>query len=114
MYKLHGLVQEGERKGRALGFPTINIPLTDRDLSGIFAAKVIFDVSKIALAAVYANQARRILEAHLLDFDGDLYGREVEIDLLEKIREDRTFDNEAALKAAIEQDIAKVQKYFKN
>ena len=108
-----GVVQEGEKRGVTLGFPTINIPLAGKDVSGIFAAKVFVD-GKEYLAAAYANVSRDILEAHLLDFSGDLYGKEVEIELLEKIRDDEKFSDESALKAAIAGDIAKVREYRKN
>ena len=108
-----GVVQKGEKRGVALGFPTINIPLDNKDVSGIFVAKVFFD-DKEYLAAAYANISRGILEAHLLDFTDDLYGKEVEIELLEKIRDDEKFSDESTLKAAIARDVAKVREYRKN
>jgi len=108
-----GIVQKGEMRGGALGFPTINIPLNDKSVSGIFAAQVLVD-ENIYLAAAYANPSRKILEAHMLDFSGDLYGKEIEIELLEKIRDDEKFADEASLKTAIASDIAKVREYRKN
>lgn len=112
--RYRGVVQKGERRGSDLGFPTINIPLEGGEhAGGIFAAEVSVD-GKEYLAAAYVNASRNILEAHLLDFDGDLYGKEVQIELLEKIRDDETFAHEAALKAAIAADVAKVREYRKN
>jgi riboflavin kinase/FMN adenylyltransferase len=111
-----GVVQTGEKRGSALGFPTINIPLEDaggKNASGIFAAKVFVGGREYA-AAAYVNSSRGILEAHLLNFSDDLYGKEVEVELLEKIRDDEKFADEDALKAAIARDIAKVREYRKN
>ncbi|HEV3244826.1 MAG TPA: riboflavin kinase [Candidatus Paceibacterota bacterium] len=106
-----GIVQKGQERGKQLGFPTVNIPLIGEQASGIFAAKVFID-DKEYFAAAYANISRRILEAHILNFSGDLYGKEIEIELLEKIRDDEKFNDEAGLKAAIAADVAKVREYF--
>jgi len=111
--RYRGVVQKGRKQGTALGFPTINIPLLDTSLSGIFAATVFF-ADKEYPAAVYVDPSRRVLEAHLLDFSDDLYEKEVDIELLEKIRDDKKFDNGAELKQAIAEDVAKVREYFKN
>jgi riboflavin kinase/FMN adenylyltransferase len=111
--RYRAVVQKGKRRGAALGFPTINIPLNGEKLSGIFAATVFID-DKGYIAAAYADISRNILEAHILDFSGDLYGKEIEIELLQKIRDDKKFPDEATLKAAIAADIAKVREYRKN
>ena len=55
-----------------------------------------------------------MLEAHLLDFSNDLYGWNVAIELLEKIREAKTFGSDKNLREAIAEDIAKVREHFKN
>jgi len=102
-----GIVQKGGEYGRRLGFPTANIPLTDSDVSGIFAAKVRVE-GKEFVAAVYADQRNNVLEAHLLDFEGDLYGKELEIELRDRIREDRQFETEEEAKTAIADDVRKV------
>ena len=106
-----GTVQEGKKRGQELGFPTINIPLTDEGVAGIFAAKVFVDGREYP-SAVYADISRELLEAHLLEFSEDLYGKEVEVELLKKIRDDEKFTDEAALKAAIAADVAKIREYF--
>ena len=108
-----GNVQKGAKRGSALGFPTINIPLTDDTLSGIYAARVRIKEDESAyMAAVYADKKRKLLEAYLLDFTDDLYGQEIRIELHEKIREGMTFPDEETLHAAIAQDVAKVREYF--
>jgi riboflavin kinase/FMN adenylyltransferase len=110
--RYRGVVQRGKKRGTELGFPTINIPLTGESISGIFAATISFAGEKYP-AAVYADISRHIIEAHVLDFNDDLYGKEVEVELFEKIRDDEKFDDEAELKQAIAEDVAKVREYFK-
>ena len=111
--RYRGVVQTGKKRGTELGFPTINIPLTDEGVSGIFAGTV-FVGGEVYPAAVYADPSRHVLEAHLLDVSEDLYAKEVEVELREKIRDDTKFDNEAELKQAIAEDVAKVREFFKD
>jgi riboflavin kinase/FMN adenylyltransferase len=103
-----GIVTQGSRKASALGFPTINIPLVDGSLSGIYAGRVALK-GKTYVAAVYADQRRKILEAHLVDFPGDMIAGVVTIELVTKVREDRMFDDDEALKMAIMDDIEQVR-----
>ena len=111
MRTFKGFVQKGTKRAAALGFPTINIDLTDANIEGIFAAKV--RVGKEEYNAVaFADQSRRILEAHLLDFSGELLGVEVTVELLRKIRDTQMFQNDEALRAAIAGDIKRVCSYF--
>ena len=105
-----GIVQKGSEEGRKLGFPTVNIPF-DGALSGTFAGRVRFD-EKDYSAAVYADARRKILEAHILDIHLDLYGKEIEIELLEKIRDDKVFADETEAKATIATDVQKVREYL--
>ncbi len=107
MYR--GIAHKGEGVARALGFPTINIPCDDASLSGSYVGKVTVK-GKTYSAAVYANRARKILEAHLLDFRDEVYGEEVTIELGEHLRESQKFDNEADLKAAIARDVEEVRR----
>ncbi|TSC86159.1 MAG: riboflavin kinase / FMN adenylyltransferase [Parcubacteria group bacterium Gr01-1014_8] len=111
MKKFSGIVQKGKGYGATLGFPTANIPL-EGDFSGVYAAQVRVD-GRTYVAAVFANKERKVLEAYLPDFSGDLYGKEISVELREKIRETTQFDTEESLKAAIAGDVAAVKKYFK-
>ncbi|HWO07620.1 MAG TPA: riboflavin kinase [Candidatus Paceibacterota bacterium] len=103
-----GMVQRGSGYGRKLGFPTANIPCPDDALSGIYAAWVRHDDTTHA-AAVYVDTKRKLLEAHLLDVDLDLYGKEIEMTLVRKIREDRTFESAEEAKATIAADVDAVR-----
>ncbi|HEY4473697.1 MAG TPA: riboflavin kinase [Candidatus Paceibacterota bacterium] len=110
MNRFFGIVQKGMRRGTALGFPTVNISFSE-DLSGVYAGKVSAE-GKTHLAAIFANQERKILEAYLFDFLGDLYGKEITIELHKKIREAGVFTDDETLKVAIASDIQKVREYF--
>lgn len=106
-----GIVQKGEERGKALGFPTINIPLADDSVSGIYAARVSVKGSEY-VAAAYVDTRRKLLEAHLLHFEDDLYGLPVTITLVHKIRDAQRFDTEDELKRAITADVKAVRAYF--
>lgn len=107
-----GIVEAGSHRAAALGFPTINIPLPDKDVSGIYAALVKVGEEEYEGVA-FADQRRKLLEAHIFDFSKDLYGWNVKIHLLKKVRENKKFTDDSSLKEAIMDDIATVQAYFK-
>ena len=112
--RYRGIVKKGEGRGRSLGYPTVNIPLTDDSISGIYAARIkVKDDEAPYIAAAFADPARGLLEAFILDFNDDLYGCEIEIELLHKIRDAKKFDDDAALRAAIADDIKNIRAYFK-
>lgn len=108
---LRGTAQKGEGAATRLGFPTVNIPLSDDSLSGIYAARVVVD-GRTFEAGAYANRERNILEAHLLDFSGDLYGKSVSVEICEKLREGAVFESEQALQKAIAADVQSARAYF--
>ncbi|MDP3965386.1 MAG: riboflavin kinase [bacterium] len=108
-----GTVTRGQGHATALGFPTANITLPDASVSGIYAARVKVDDTEY-MAAVFADQKRKVLEAHLLDYSGDLSGKNMTIELSKKIREHENFVNDADLRAAIASDVAKVKKFFED
>jgi len=120
-YRISGRVVHGEKRGRKLGFATANIYL-HRYLSpvaGIFSGRVYGLGNEPLDAAVYVGSRPvykgeyDILEVHILDFDDDLYGRHIQVELINKIREDGNFNSEEALVAQIKKDISEVRKQFK-
>lgn len=111
--KFKGIVQKGGGTGKKQGFPTANIPLSDTSVSGIYAAVVRFGGGEY-YAAAYGDQKRNLLEVYLLDRDEDLYGKEIEVELVKKIREDRVFANESMAKQAIAADVKAVDTYFQS
>jgi riboflavin kinase/FMN adenylyltransferase len=109
-----GIVQKGERRGTALGFPTANIPLEDASLNGIYIAQAKLR-GREHNSAVFIDSKRKILEAHFLDFPPeDLYGEQVEVELLKKLREHESFTDDDSLKRQIRQDIQDVVAYFRS
>jgi|GEM_PF-493494 len=111
MKSYSGVVQEGQMRGTALGFPTANIPLHDATLSGIYIATANFDGVERP-AAVYADTHRLLLEVHVLDYSGDLYGKEIVVTLIKHLRTGARFENDLQLRAAIAKDIADVRAHF--
>ncbi|HLW73586.1 MAG TPA: bifunctional riboflavin kinase/FAD synthetase [Gammaproteobacteria bacterium] len=111
-YALSGRVMYGERLGRKLGFPTVNLALRRRvsPVSGIFAARVHGAGSQPRDAAAYigrrpaAGGVELMLEAHLPGFTGELYGRRLKVELLQRLREDRHFDSLDALAEQMRKD----------
>lgn len=112
MQTFAGIVQKGAKRGGELGYPTMNIPLCER-VSGVYVAMVKIGEKEYE-AAAFADGRRKILEAHILDFSKDLYGWNVKITLLKKIRESRKFTDDKKLRAAIAEDVVKVRKYFRS
>ncbi|HVX90701.1 MAG TPA: riboflavin kinase [Candidatus Paceibacterota bacterium] len=106
-----GVVGVGKKYGRTIGFPTANIPLTDRSVAGIYTATVTLDGETFP-AAVYANPERGVLEAHIIDWIGDIYEKPIVVTLREKVRESEEFEDELALMAAIAADVALIRESF--
>ena len=99
-----GKVLKGNKKAGKIGFPTANIKNTEKVLPGIYAGLV--TVAKKTHDAVLYVGTNSIdtLEAHLLDFKGDLYGKEISVEVLEKIRDDEHVTDMTLLKEMIEKD----------
>ena len=108
MQKFSGVAVKGQGRASALGYPTANIPLTHNIPSGIYAGKVSVKGKEYA-AAIYADPDRKLLEAHLLDFTDNLNLAALDIVPTKKIRENQNFENDLALRKAIENDIKKVR-----
>ena len=108
-----GIVVHGEGRGRLLGFPTANLE-SPPDLLvpalGIYSGAVLGHRAAISVGTnpTYGGTERRV-EAHLLDFDGDLYGRRLVVELWQRLRDEAAFGSEAELVTAIEQDVARTR-----
>ena len=111
-WTMRGRVMQGKRLGRDLGFPTANLPLERRraPVAGIFAVRV-HGVASAALPGVASLGTRptiggveALLEAHLFDFSGELYGREIEVEFAAKLRDEASFPTLEALTAQMRRD----------
>ena len=107
--KISGKVIEGRKIGKEIGFPTANIRITPGIFEGIYAGVVEFDNKKYKAAIYAGNKNPSILEAHLLSFAGDIYGKKITISVGEKIREDIVEENIERLKEMIKEDIEKIK-----
>ena len=116
-YRILGRVIHGRELGRELGFPTANLRLMRRKppVKGIMAARV-FGIEAGPLTAVASLGTRptvdgtdMLLEVHVFDFDGDLYGRELEVEFVAKLRDEIKFDSLDALKQQMKVDAAQAR-----
>lgn len=99
---LRGKVISGRGVGAELGYPTANIKCKDCPASGVYAARVNVDGTKYKSAAVAQNS---LVEVLLFEFEGDLYSKELEVEILKKVSEIEKFDNQKDLIKKIKADI---------
>ena len=112
-YNIRGRVVHGAKRGRALGFPTINLALPKERLlprDGIYAVWAEMGEGRFKAAASLGvrptfGAGERVLEAYLLDFSGDVYGEEVEVAFVKRLRDEIAFASPAQLSAQIARDV---------
>lgn len=118
-YAISGRVVEGDRLGNKLGFPTANLDATNLILppNGVYSGctklkgqfyRVALNIGLRPTVASASPQLR--VEAHLLDFDGKLYGEELEVEIGEKLRDERKFNSPNELREQISRDVSAVRK----
>ena len=116
-FAIEGKVVHGDKRGRALGWPTANVELGNyqRPAYGIYAVRVLLDdgsehdgVASLGVRPTF-DPPRELLEAVLFDFDGDLYGRKIEVALHHYLRPEAKFDNVEALKTQMGADAAQAR-----
>ncbi len=117
-FAIQGVVEDGDKRGRSLGFPTANMSLCDyqRPRYGIYAVRVALDDGR-ELAGVASLGVRptfdpptELLESYIFDIDEDLYGRTIEVALHHYLREEMKFDDVDALKAQMREDEAEARR----
>jgi riboflavin kinase/FMN adenylyltransferase len=127
-YAISGIVIHGDHRGRLLGVPTANLRMPEKLVvpkNGIYATLVeLLDEHGNVVAGPYpaatnvgenptfANQYRRI-ESHLLDFDGDLYGRTLRVSFVERLRDEVRFESVAALVAQMRRDLEQAREILR-
>ncbi|MGB5446230.1 MAG: bifunctional riboflavin kinase/FAD synthetase [Psychromonas sp.] len=118
-YSITGRVVHGEKLGRTIGVPTANLLLKRRvsPVSGVFVVSVLGITDKVYQGVANIGQrptvngVRQQLEVHLFDFEGDLYGLQLEVVLEEKIRDEVRFASFAELKIQIDKDIKQAKQW---
>ena len=117
-FAIEGVVQRGDARGRELGYPTANLNLGDyqRPRYGIYAVRVTLEdgtehpgVASLGVRPTF-DPPQELLEAHLFDFDGDLYGQKIEVALHAFIRDERKFESIDALVAEMRNDEAEARR----
>ena len=113
-----GKVERGKQRGRALGYPTVNVRLHRRIPEGVYisetkvAGKVYQSVSFVGAAKTFGE--KDVLgETYIFDFQKDLYGQWISVRLLKKIRGNKKFGSKEELIKYISKDVAEAREYFR-
>ena len=119
-YKMSGRVAHGDKRGRTLGYPTANIHLhrAKVPLTGVYAVRLygledepIEGIANVGVRPTI-GEGTALLEVHLFDFNKDIYGENVQVYFLHKVRDEKKFDGLPALVAQIERDCQSARNYF--
>jgi riboflavin kinase/FMN adenylyltransferase len=115
-HEVRGRVEQGDRRGRELGFPTANVAVPARvclPADGIYAGTFVGEDGVERAAAIslgrrptfYEEADTSLLEAHVLDFDGDLYGQQVKVRFVDRLHDEEKFDSVEDLVAQMRRDV---------
>ncbi len=113
--KLTGKIVHGQGRGHHLGIPTINLSVSDVELPyGVYAVRVSLGEQTYGGAMNWGarptfDESNPVMEIHLLDFEGEVYGELAEVEIVEQIRDVMKFATKEELVAQIEEDIAQVK-----
>ena len=122
-YAVFGEVLHGKKLGRTLGFPTMNlVPSTEKLLPayGVYVTEIKVDglwfdgITNIGLRPTVDSDERVSVETHLFSYEGDLYGKQVEVRFLEFLRPEQKFADIEQLKSAMREDVKNAKVYLKN
>ena len=119
-YYLDGRIVEGQRRGREIGFPTANLETTNELIPphGVYATTLEVDgivhaaMTNIGVRPTFADNTAATIETHVLGFDGDLYGRQVRLAFVQRLRDERRFDDGDGLKTQIQADKRRAERLF--
>jgi riboflavin kinase / FMN adenylyltransferase len=121
-YALAGTIARGDRMGKRLGWPTINVTSENKLLpaDGVYVSRVFFPsypatfdcVTNIGTRPTVYENYQRVVESHILDFKSDVYGQPVELQFCKRLREERIFPTVMDLSAQIGRDVEATREYF--
>lgn len=121
-YSFSGLVVEGDKRGRTLGFPTANIEITENKVVpclGIYAVRILVDnvwhngVMSIGDRPTFYNNGKTTYEVYIINFDEEIYGKFVVVEVYERIRNEIKFNSVNALIEQMKEDTDKAIKILK-
>jgi riboflavin kinase/FMN adenylyltransferase len=118
-YRICGRIGHGDKRGRTIGFPTLNLNLHRivSPLRGVYAVRVLGlaipplpGVANIGNRPTVGGGTRYLLEVHLFDFARSVYGEHIQVEFVYKLRDEQRFDSFDALRRQIEEDTAAARK----
>jgi riboflavin kinase/FMN adenylyltransferase len=120
LYMIEGSVVQGRKRGKGLGFPTANICTVNELIPprGVYATAMIVEgiaypaMTNIGVRPTFEDAEEDVIEAHVLDFDKDLYGAKVRLAFVQRLRDEKKFEGVDALRAQIEADREKARDLF--
>lgn len=118
LYQVSGTVVQNDQRGRTIGFPTANLAVWEQKLlpaHGVYATYAHLGDERFLAATNIGvrptvDDKRLMVEAHLLDFDREIYGQELTLEIVSRVREERKFAGLDALKAQIQADVEEVRR----
>jgi len=119
-FYIDGVVVEGKRRGREIGFPTANLQ-TENELlppNGVYATTITIDgvvhpsISNIGLRPTFGDSTTTTVEAYVMGYSGDLYGQQIRLGFVQRLRDERKFEDVDALRAQIEADRRRAERLF--
>lgn len=122
-YTIHGVVEHGKQLGRTLGFPTMNVHPSDEKLlppKGVYMDSICLDskwypgIGNIGVKPTVTEEKRMLIETYVFDYEGNAYGKNVQIALHSFKRPEQKFASVEAMKHQIDLDIFYAKEYFKN
>ena len=126
-FRVRGTVVEGQRRGRTLGFPTANLAPQNEVLpdAGVYAGWTRFvdegdpsrgveipTVTNVGMRPTFEDAMGFVAEAHLIDFEGDVYGRCIDLSFERRLRAEQKFDGPEALREQIQRDVAEARRWL--
>lgn len=119
-YGVEGQVIHGDGRGRALGFPTANLSTRNRvtPKNGVYATAVLIEgkwlrsITNVGVRPTFTQDSNVLIETHIFDFEGDLYGDVLRVRFLHRIRDEKKFGSVEELKNQIMKDISHAKRYF--
>jgi riboflavin kinase/FMN adenylyltransferase len=122
-YVLEGIVVEGSKRGRELGFPTANLGIKDNNKlipkNGVYFVRVTledsyyFGVANIGLRPTFNNTKIPITEVFIFNFNQDIYGKKISVEFIKRIRDEKKFETKEILEEQIKQDVSKAKVFLK-
>jgi riboflavin kinase/FMN adenylyltransferase len=121
-FELNGTVIEGAQIGRTIGFPTANLFIEDSTkilpANGVYVVAVLLDevrfkgVMNIGFRPTIDTSLRKQIEIHIFDFERDIYGRKLQVEILTRLRDEIKFENKDFLVEQIQQDVSMARDFF--